>query len=664
MRFDPEQLYFFKLVLVMFYMEELLQLWKEKLWDPSKAFLYFNCAEFRRGKSPTRNDEERELCNHGTSKSCQEQKHTDLYEASLKEETNDDESLQELPVNAPPNGIRHDHVQCRSRNLVEMKVASAEGQSHLLRNKDCFEAKAEMIKQDTFEEKVNDDESLQELPVKAPPNGIRYDHVQCRSRNQAEMKVASAEGQFHLLRNKDCFEAKAEVIKEDTFEEKVNDDESLQELPVKAPPNGIRHDHFQCWLGNQAGNKVALAEDQFHLLRNKVCVELKAELIKKDAFDTLIEKTKHTFNMIEKDTSRIDEIVEMGEEDFPADKIQLLREKLEEERSCAKQSQKGNPNKFKSGDDSSNSWCASEEGLNKTMLSFTSEASSLNSVPSPSASEEAAGDLTENTYQEDYASSRPLSDSSAELQADFYEMSSYEEGLLSKENHLDTESVAVKDSLEQRDQEFKQRRQPNCMCARHQSNDIVAKQLQVKIEDLLHKLDQLQAENIFYVDRCLNQEKEMAQLKENLTQIEEEKQGLESEVGRQLFLEGKNKRHSKLYQPFTEHCGEQIMPNTASGASFDVTGLDGEQLDIAGPCDNSGTNCFLCRRNFVYSKCLQKVTERLEYCVVTKKIHYIHMFLETLGLAMLKIESTCRLKFFEIFFFFFTPPPQNIMTLC
>ena len=167
-------------------------------------------------------------------------------------------------------------------------------------------------------------------------------------------------------------------------------------------------------------------------------------------------------------------------------------------------------------------------------------------------------------------------------------MSSNEEGLLSKENHPDTETVAVKDSLEQRDQEFKQRRQPNCICARHQSNDIVAKQLQVKIEDLLHKLDQLQAENIFYVDRCLNQEKEIAQLKENLTQIEEEKQGLESEVGRQLFLEDKNKRQSKLYQPFPEHCHEQIMPNAASGASFHVTGLDGEQLDKAGPCNNSG----------------------------------------------------------------------------
>ena len=524
MRFDPEQLYFFKLVLVMFYVKELLQLWKGKLWDPSKAFPYLNCAEFHRGKSPTGNDKERELCDHDTSKSCQEQKHTDLYEASLKEEIND-ESFQELPIEAPPNGIRHDHVQCRSRNLAEMKVASAEDQFHLLRNKDCFEAKAEMIEEDTLEEKVNDDKSLQELPVKAPPNGIRHHHVQCRSRNLAE-------------------------------------------------------------------KKVALAEDQFHLLRKKVCVEVKAEVVEKDTFDTLIEKTKHTFNVLEQDTSRIDEIVEMGEEDFPAGKVLLLRKKLEEERSCAKQFQKDNSNEIKSEDDSSDSQCGNEEWPNKAMLSFSSEASSLNSVPSPSASEEAAGELTENTYQEDYASSRPLSDSSAELQADFYEMSSYEEGLLSKENHLDTESVAVKDSLEQRDQEFKQRRQPNCICARHQSNDIVAKQLQVKIEDLLHKLDQLQAENIFYVDRCLKQEEEITRLKENLTQIEEEKQGLESEVGRQLFLEGKNKRHSKLYQPFTEHCGEQIMPNTASGASFDVTGLDGEQLDIAGPCDNSGTNCF------------------------------------------------------------------------
>ena len=591
MRFDPEQLYFFKLVLVMFYVKELLQLWKGKLWDPSKAFPYLNCAEFHRGKSPTGNDKERELCDHDTSKSCQEQKHTDLYEASLKEEIND-ESFQELPIEAPPNGIRHDHVQCRLRNLAEMKVASAEDQFHLLRNNDCFEAKAEMIEEDTSEEKVNDDESLQELPVKAPRNGIRHDHVQCRLRNLAEMKVASAEDQFHLLRNNDCFEAKAEMIEEDTSEEKVNDDESLQELPVKAPPNGIRHHHVQCRSRNLAEKKVALAEDQFHLLRKKVCVEVKAEVVEKDTFDTLIEKTKHTFNVLEQDTSRIDEIVEMGEEDFPAGKVLLLRKKLEEERSCAKQFQKDNSNEIKSEDDSSDSQCANEEWPNKAMLSFSSEASSLNSVPSPSASEEAAGELTENTYQEDYASSRPLSDSSAELQADFYEMSSYEEGLLSKENHLDTESVAVKDSLEQRDQEFKQRRQPNCIYARHQSNDIVAKQLQVKIEDLLHKLDQLQAENIFYVDRCLNQEKEIAQLKENLTQIEEEKQGLESEVGRQLFLEGKNKRHSKLYQPFTEHCGEQIMPNTASGASFDVTGLDGEQLDIAGPCDNSGTNCF------------------------------------------------------------------------
>ena len=244
-----------------------------------------------------------------------------------------------------------------------------------------------------------------------------------------------------------------------------------------------------------------------------------------------------------------------------------------------------------------------DEWLNKVM--FSSGASSLNSVSpspcdttraipensqrrSPSAFERAAREFTENNYQEEYASARPLSDSSAKLQADSDEMSSNEEGLLSKENHPDTETVAVKDSLEQRDQEFKQSKQPNCICASHQRNVIDVRQLQDEIEDLRHKLGQLRAENTFYLYLCLNQEEKITQLKENLTQIEEEKQGLESEVGRQLFLEDKNKRQSKLYQPFPEHCHEQIMPNAASGASFHVTGLDGEQLDKAGPCNNSG----------------------------------------------------------------------------
>ena len=62
---------------------------------------------------------------------------------------------------------------------------------------------------------------------------------------------------------------------------------------------------------------------------------------------------------------------------------------------------------------------------------------------SPSAFEEAAREFTENNYQEKYATARPLSDSSAKLQADSDEMSSNEEGLLSKENHPDTETVAV-----------------------------------------------------------------------------------------------------------------------------------------------------------------------------------------------------------------------------
>ena len=377
---------------------------------------------------------------------------------------------------------------------------------------------------------------------------------------------------------------------------------SSYELYVNPPPNGKFHDSFEGLSGDSI-KTMALAIDQLRLLRNEIKT-IKTEMIDKETFDYYIQLTKKALNALRQDTSVIDDIVLLSEKDFPADKVQQLRKSLETENCCAKQIKHYLINEFRSEDDSSGYHSVNREELNESLLS-TGSASSLNSFPpSPcdpiratsdfsfrgSPTEEASIKVTENAYQEDYASARPLCDSSTKLQADFGGMSSNEKGLLSKEDHSETETVTLVDH--QRDQEFKQSKQPNCKCTYHQSNDITVRQLQDRIQDLLHKLEQLQAENTFYIDRCLNQEVEIAQLKENLTQIEEEKQGLESEVGRQLFLEGKNKRHSKLYQPFTEHVGEQIIPNTASGASFHVTGLDGEQLDIAGPCDNSGTNYF------------------------------------------------------------------------
>lgn len=380
--------------------------------------------------------------------------------------------------------------------------------------------------------------------------------------------------------------------------EEVTDDESLHELPVDVLPNGKCPDNVPSTLRNLAEKRVALVEDQFNLLRNKVCFEFKSEMIEKDIFDNLIEKTVDSLNGLDPDTSRIDNIVKMGEEDFTTDEVQRLRNELDKERSCAKQFKDFNhfSNKVKSDDDSSSSRSTDEEQLKKSLLLSSSEASSLNLVPlsprdatrtmpehslgwwSPSASEEKASKLKENTYQEGYASARPLFESSTKLQAEFHRKSSNEDGILSKEGH-DTNILAVEPSIQQKIyQEFLPSKQPNCKCACCQSKNIVVSQLQDKIMDLLSKLDELQDESTFYQDRCCRQEDEITQLKEILTQIKEEKQGLEAEVGRQLFLEGKNKRCNRIYQSVTEHGGEQAISNTARGASFDV---DGEELHTA-----------------------------------------------------------------------------------
>ncbi|XP_022791407.1 uncharacterized protein LOC111330747 [Stylophora pistillata] len=355
--------------------------------------------------------------------------------------------------------------------------------------------------------------------------------------------------------------------------EKVNDDESLLELPVEATADGKLYDSVQT-PSKSLDERVDMAERQVYLLREKVCFEVKAEMIEKNTFDFCIERTKHVLDALEEDTSRIDNIVEMGEEDFPTKKVNLLRKKLDIERSCAKQLKEDNHflNKVKSEDDFSNSQCTDRELQvpKKSLLSLSSEASSLNSVSSSpcdetraipehssrwssSAFEEKAIKLKENTYQEGYASAMPLFDSSTKLQAEFHGKSSNEGGLTSREDH-DTETVVVEHSIQQKDQEFIQ-------------------------------IDELQDETAFYQDRCCRQEDKITRLKENLSQIKEEKQGLEAEVGRQLFLEGKNKRYNRIYQSVTEHGGEQAISNTARGASFDV---DGEELRTAGCSDDSG----------------------------------------------------------------------------
>ena len=63
-------------------------------------------------------------------------------------------------------------------------------------------------------------------------------------------------------------------------------------------------------------------------------------------------------------------------------------------------------------------------------------------------------------------------------------------------------------------------------------------------------------------------------MKEKLELCEEEKQDLQAEVGRQVFLESKERQCSKkVYQPPRKH---------ASGRSKPVSGVSGKQCDVNG----------------------------------------------------------------------------------
>ena len=98
----------------------------------------------------------------------------------------------------------------------------------------------------------------------------------------------------------------------------------------------------------------------------------------------------------------------------------------------------------------------------------------------------------------------------------------------------------------------------------------------------------LKSEVEFCQNQCHELRQQLGQLKEQLQLCEEEKQQLELELGRRSFLEDKQKRNEKAYQSFRTDANEQIKSFSASGASYDFTGLEGKLLGGAGllqePC--------------------------------------------------------------------------------
>ena len=83
--------------------------------------------------------------------------------------------------------------------------------------------------------------------------------------------------------------------------------------------------------GNEA-ETFALALDQLRLLRNALCHQTSTQKIDKTTFDYYIKLAREAFVALKQDTTRIDEIGKLEEEDFPTARLQKLEEELKKEK--------------------------------------------------------------------------------------------------------------------------------------------------------------------------------------------------------------------------------------------------------------------------------------------------------------------------------------------
>ena len=99
-------------------------------------------------------------------------------------------------------------------------------------------------------------------------------------------------------------------------------------------PSGTFHPVISSPCGNQA-ETFALALDQLRLLRNTLCHQTSTQKIDKTTFDHYIQLAKDAFAALGQDTTRIDEIGKLDEEDFPTSRLQKLEEELRSEKGAA-----------------------------------------------------------------------------------------------------------------------------------------------------------------------------------------------------------------------------------------------------------------------------------------------------------------------------------------
>ena len=101
---------------------------------------------------------------------------------------------------------------------------------------------------------------------------------------------------------------------------------NLSDLYLKKvkPAPGCFHSSVQSSTGNQ-DETYALVIDQLRLLRNALCHSPKPEIIKTD-FDNYVQLVTNALTAVNVDTTFVDIIGHMSEDDFPTEKVEALRE--------------------------------------------------------------------------------------------------------------------------------------------------------------------------------------------------------------------------------------------------------------------------------------------------------------------------------------------------
>ena len=101
---------------------------------------------------------------------------------------------------------------------------------------------------------------------------------------------------------------------------------TLNDLYLKKakPAPGSFHSSVQSPTGNE-DETYALVIDQLRLLRNTFCHSADAEIVKAD-FDHYVKLVQNALTAVKLDTSFVDDIGQMSEDDFPTEKVQKLHD--------------------------------------------------------------------------------------------------------------------------------------------------------------------------------------------------------------------------------------------------------------------------------------------------------------------------------------------------